>query len=61
MKKQKVPGLILVLAGGILLILSLIADLVPIGVTSGFGRNQVVGAAIGFVMLLAGMSMARNQ
>jgi len=59
--KKKLPGLILVLGGGILLILSLIADLVPIGVSTGFGRNQVVGAAVGFVMLLAGMSMARNQ
>jgi len=59
--KKKLPGLILVLAGGILLILSLIADLVPIGVSTGFGRNQVVGAAVGAVLLLSGMSMARNQ
>lgn len=50
---------LLIIAGGVLLALSLTADLVGIGGRPGFGWKQGIGSLAGVVGLAAGVWMAR--
>jgi hypothetical protein len=42
-------GIVLLAIGIILLVLSLMADVIGIGVGPGFGRNQILGSLAGIV------------
>ncbi len=53
---QKIVGIVLLVAGIVLLVLSLIADMVGIG-TGGFGTRQILGAVAGAIAAIVGMAL----
>jgi hypothetical protein len=55
MKNKKTIGIVLMVAGVVLLIGSLVADLLGIGNAPGFGLYQVIGSAVGVVVAAAGL------
>ena len=52
---QKTFGFVLIVAGAILLILSLGADALGIGARAGIGWKQLFGAAVGLLVALGGV------
>lgn len=54
MKLKKIIGIILTAGGIILLILSLLADVIPIGDKEVFGWMQMVGTAVGAIAIVVG-------
>lgn len=57
MKNRRVLGIIIGVAGAVLLVLALLAD--QIGLSSGaqadsFGQRQMLGAGIGLLLMVAG-------
>ena len=58
---KKVISLIFIILGGILLILSLIADLIGIGSYPGINWAQILGAAAGLAALLFGILYGRSK
>jgi hypothetical protein len=52
---NKTVGLILLIGGGLLLLISLLADLIGLGSYPGLNWAQLTGAAVGFVVLLIGI------
>ena len=59
MNKKTISTLLLV-AGIILLILSLGADMVGLGATPIFGYKQILGSVVGAVVVIAGFFMSRQ-
>lgn len=55
MKSQKTAGIILLVLGGGILILSLVADLVGIGGSPGLGPYQIIGILVGTVAAVVGL------
>ena len=55
MKNNKTTGIIMLLAGVIILALSLLADSIGVGGAPGFGIRQIIGTAVGAVTALAGL------
>ena len=58
---KKVIRLILIILGGILLILSLTADMIGIGSYPGFNYAQILGAFAGLAALLFGIWYGRTK
>jgi len=58
---KKVISLILIILGGILLILSLTADLIGIGSYPGFNYAQILGAVAGLAALVFGIWYGRAK
>jgi len=54
MNAKKIAGIVVLMIGIIVLILSLLADVIGIGGASGFGTRQIVGTIVGAVMTAAG-------
>ena len=61
MKGMKTAGIVLVIAGLIILILFLLADVIGMGSSAGFGRNQIVGALVGVVVAVLGLVLALRR
>lgn len=57
---QKTIGWVVMIAGAVLLILSLIADLIGLGSYPGMNWAQITGAVVGLVLLLAGLWFWRS-
>ena len=55
MGNMKRIGLILLVVGVIVLLLSLVADLFGFGQTAGFGGNQIIGTIVGIVVGVVGL------
>jgi hypothetical protein len=55
MKNKKTVGIVLLVVGIILSILSLIADRIGIGAAPGFGMNQIIATTVGVIMAVAGL------
>jgi hypothetical protein len=53
MDNKKTIGIVLLVVGVILVILSLIADMIGIGIP-GFGLKQIAGVIIGAIIAIAG-------
>jgi hypothetical protein len=51
---KKTLGIILLLVGIVLVILSLAADMIGIGGSAGFGYKQIAGTVVGVVVAVAG-------
>jgi len=51
---KKIAGIVLIVVGIIILILSLILDLIGIGGTTGFGFYQIGGTIAGAIMAIGG-------
>jgi hypothetical protein len=50
----KIVGIALLVVGGIVLILSLVADLAGIGGSPTFGYRQIIGTIAGVIAVVAG-------
>ena len=59
MKRQHL-GLVVLVIGAVLLVLSLAADVLRPGGSPGFGFLQWAGAILGFVLLVAGGLVSRG-
>ena len=59
---RKQLGLLIVVAGALLLVLSLLADPLGIGVNEGyvFGWKQAVGTVVGVALVVIGYLVARR-
>lgn len=55
MKSRKTLGLVLLVAGIVVLILSLLADPIGLGEAPGFGSNQIVGTIVGALLMMVGL------
>jgi hypothetical protein len=51
---QKTIGVILIVVGVVLLVVSLAADQLGIGAGGGIGGKQLAGAAVGIIVAVAG-------
>ena len=56
---SKTINLLLVLIGGLLIIVSLLADVVGIGSYPGINWAQIVGAVVGFIIMIIGILRPR--
>jgi hypothetical protein len=61
MKGNKTLGIILFLAGVIILALSLLADSIGVGSSVGFGIKQIIGTAAGAVAAIVGLVLIRKK
>ncbi len=61
MKGKKTVGVILLVLGIIVLILSLSADLIGAGAAPGFGYRQIIGAVVGIIAAIVGLFMMRKK
>lgn len=58
---QKTIGLIMIIAGAFLFILSLVADYIRLGSYPGINVAQITGAVVGVVVLLIGVWLNRRK
>jgi len=58
---KKTMGLVAIIAGLILVILSITADLVGIGAKPGFGWHQALGVIAGVLMIAGGAWVTRKK
>ena len=58
MKGGKIAGIVLVIIGAIGLIVSLLTDVISIGIigaSPGFGTYQIIGTALGVILIGVGL------
>jgi hypothetical protein len=55
MEKKNIVGILSLMVGLILLVLSLIADTIGIGSTPEFGNGQLVGVLLGGIIIIMGL------
>ena len=55
MKNTKTIGIILLVIGVVILVLSLVADIVGFGSSLSFGYKQIIGIIVGTIMTIAGL------
>ena len=60
MANKKTIGTVLLVAGVILLIVSLGADMIGLGGGGRFGAQQILGAVAGIILLVAGFVYSRR-
>jgi hypothetical protein len=58
---KKAQGVVLLVVGVLLFLLSLAADPLGVGAAPGLGWKQIVGAVIGVVLAGAGMTLQRKS
>ncbi len=54
-------GIVLLVAGVVILVLSLVADPIGIGGAPGFGRDQIAGAIVGAIVTVVGLVLALKK
>jgi hypothetical protein len=52
---KKTAGIVLLVVGIVILLLSLVADPIGFGTSPGFGSYQIVGAVVGAVVTVVGL------
>jgi hypothetical protein len=57
---KKAQGVVLLVVGVLLFLVSLAADRLGVGAAPGLGWKQIVGAVVGVVLAGAGMTMQRK-
>ena len=55
MSAWKRSGVIMLVVGIIVLVISLTADLIGIGRAPGMGKNQILGAIVGAIVTIVGL------
>ena len=55
MGNKKTLGIVLIVAGVVVLLVSLAADVVGIGGAPGFGYKQIIGAIAGVIIAVVGL------
>ena len=58
MGNKKTIGIVVLVVGIIVLLLSLVADLIGIGRTPIFGSNQIIGTIVGIIVVVVGLVLA---
>ena len=58
---KKAQGVVLLVVGVLLFLLSLAADPLGVGAAPGLGWKQIVGAVVGVVLAGAGMTLQRKS
>ncbi|MDH4137125.1 MAG: hypothetical protein OEW09_10485 [Anaerolineae bacterium] len=58
---KKIAGIVLLVVGIVVLLLSLIADPIGIGGWPGFGRDQIVGAIVGAIVTVVGLVLTLKK
>ena len=61
MKNKKLIGIVLAVAGAVLLIGSLAVDMIGIGKAPGLGLFQIIGAVVGAMITAAGILLALRK
>ena len=62
MERKKIAGIVLFVTGAIILVLSLIADLIGIGVNPiVFGYRQIIGTIVGVIVIVAGLILILRE
>ena len=61
MNNKKLISNVLLVAGILLLVLSLVADLIGIGASPGFGPYQIAGTVAGAIAAIAGYVVSRKK
>lgn len=59
MAKKRTIGLVLLIVGIVVLIVSVAADAIGLGGSPGFGYKQIVGVAVGAIVAIAGAIIRR--
>jgi hypothetical protein len=60
MKWQKASGAFLLVLGVVLLVLSLLADLIGVGLNPGFGYRQIIGVVLGVIAVIRGIWLLKR-
>ena len=58
MKNKKTIGILMIVIGIALLIISLLADTLGLGGAAGFGWKQILGSVVGAIAVVAGLILA---
>ena len=58
---RKTVGVVLLVAGIVVLLLSLLADPVGIGGSPGFGRDQMWGTVVGAIVTVVGLVLTLKK
>ena len=58
---KKTAGIVLLVVGIILLLLSLLADPIGVGGSPGFGRDQMLGTIAGAVVTVVGLVLTLRK
>ena len=62
MKRKKIVGIVLLVIGALILILSLIADLIGVGVNPVvFGYRQIIGTVVGVILIVVGSILSLRE
>ena len=61
MLDKRTAGIILLIVGGGLLVISLSADVIGIGDDPGFGRQQTMGTVAGVVVMAVGLALTFKE
>ena len=62
MERKKIAGIVLFVTGAIILVLSLIADLIGIGVNPiVFVYRQIIGTIVGVIVIVAGLILILRE
>ncbi len=57
MEGNKTIGIVLLILGAVILVLSLVADIIGIGSSPGFGYKQIVGTIVGAIVTAIGLAL----
>jgi HD-like signal output (HDOD) protein len=58
---KKTAGIVLLVVGIVVLLLSLLADVIGIGGSPAFGSRQIVGTIVGAVVTLVGLVLTLKK
>jgi len=57
MNGKKITGMVLFVAGAVIVIVSVAADYIGMGGFPGFGYKQITGTILGIVMIVVGLAL----
>lgn len=61
MARKRTIGLVLLIVGIVVLIISVAADAIGLGGSTGFGYNQMAGTAVGAIVAIVGAILMRRK
>jgi len=61
MKGKRTTGMVLLVAGVLILIISAAADYIAMGAFPGFGYKQIAGTIVGVVMIVVGLGLLSQR
>ena len=61
MKNKKIIGILMIVIGIALLIISLLADTFGLGGAAGFGWKQILGSVVGAAAVVAGLVLTLKK